>query len=349
MFMSLDLPNVEETTDILPNKTSQHYIVKHKQFPEELQFILPFDNGNSQYVRFFWHIHKTGGSYVRKVTNLGYKLRPRAMIGSEKEINTLYRRMSGIKATPEELLEANRSCHDHARKLSKASKLGIKKPWSQKQIEGCIPFVSMALPEHRCLPKCLYYLQTPELYLSSRIFAKSPKKARVATLLRYPIDRFISMFTYLKTATWEDNFNPTPLSINEYVLSGEYKKLEWSGNWVVCKLSKCGKTHFNTTTDAHLQTAKDILQNILIGFTDKMNDFFDRIEKYWNIPSFSSRRARKKIMKLSVNVQGNKFSKNVLSPEVLSILEEDMAHDIQLYSYARNILWDKQGQFINSL
>merc|ERR1711963_532381 len=135
----------------------------------------------------------------------------------------------------------------------------------------------MKLPEHKCLPKCLYYLQTPELYLSSRIFTKSPKKARAATLLRHPIDRFISMVTYLKTATWEDNFNPTPLSINEYVLSGEYRKLDWSGNWVVCKLSQCGKTHRNTTTDAHLRMAKGILQNMLIGFTDKMSEFFDRI------------------------------------------------------------------------
>ena len=94
----------------------------------------------------------------------------------------------------------------------------------------------------------------------------------------------------------------------------------------------------NTTTDAHLRMAKGILQNMLIGFTDNMNEFFDRIEKYWNIPPTSRRKARQKIMKRRINVQENKLSRNVVSNEVLNILEQDMAHDIKLYSYARELV-----------
>ena len=314
-----------------------------------MNFILPLDNTESQYVCFFWHIHKTGGSYFRRVANLGYKLRPRAMLGTEKEINILYRRMSGFSASAMELQATNKSCHEHARKLIKASKLGIKKPWNQEKIEGCKHFVSMSLPEHKCLPKCFNYLQTPELLSTSRIFDKSPKKARVTTLLRHPIDRFISMFTYLKTATWEENFNPTNLSINEYVLSGEYKKLEWTGNWMVCKLAQCDPSNIDTISDTHLKVAKNILQNILIGFTDNMKEFFIRVEKYWNIPSTSKKRARKNVMKQSINVQRNKMPKDVLLEEVSKILEKSMAYDIRLYLYAKKVLWDKQGELLNNI
>ena len=314
-----------------------------------MNFILPLNNTEIQYVCFFWHIHKTGGSYFRRVANLGYKLRPRAMLGTEKEINILYRRMCGFSANAIELQDANESCHAHARNLVKASKLGVKKPWSQKQINGCKQFVSMTLPEHKCLPQCLFYLQTPELLLTSRIFDQSPKKARVTALLRHPIDRFISMFTYLKTATWEENYNPTNLSINEYVISGEYKNLEWTGNWMVCKLAQCDHSNMNTISDAHLEIAKSILQNILIGFTENMKEYFIRVEKYWNISSTSKKRARKNVMKQSVNVQRNKMPKDVLLDEVSEILEKSMAYDIRLYLYAKNILWDKQGKFLDNI
>ena len=59
-------------------------------------------------------------------------------LGTEKEINILYRRMCGFSANAIELQDANESCHAHARNLVKASKLGVKKPWNQKQINGWI-------------------------------------------------------------------------------------------------------------------------------------------------------------------------------------------------------------------
>ena len=331
----------------------QHSLLPKKKLPWDLRFILPL-NGTKltagQFVPFFWHIHKTGGSYVRKVCNLGYKLKPKAMLGSQKEINMLYRRMSGLPETEEDHREAVAECQNHAENLEKASKLGVKDPWTLQQKKSCVPLVAMTLPEHKCLPECLNFIQTPEIYLSEKIFSKTTKKARVATLLRDPIQRFISMFTYLKTATWETNFNPTSLSLNDYILSGEYKKLEWSGNWMVCTLSQCGKSNVNSTTETQLELAKQVLGNIMIGFTDNMKDFFIRLEKYWQIPSSSQKRARRNVMNLSVNVQKNKTSSNLfLSPEASSILHASLIHDIKLYSYAKEVLWDEQEKLLHNL
>ena len=115
-----------EIDDQPKDNTSKVFIYKQTSLPKDFDFILPLESTKSQYVRFFWHIHKTGGSYVRKVANLGYKLKPRAMLGSEKEIDLMHRRMCGISITPQERLDANKSCHDHARNLLKSSKIGIK-------------------------------------------------------------------------------------------------------------------------------------------------------------------------------------------------------------------------------
>ena len=98
------------------------------------------------------------------------------------------------------------------------------------------------------------------------------------SLLRDPVDRFTSLFTYLKTASWEPTYNPTNLTLNEYILTGEYKKSKDNGNWMVRTLSKCGNSNINSTTEEDLEVAKVVLSSMLVGFTNNIKEFFDRLQ-----------------------------------------------------------------------
>ena len=172
---------------------------------------------------------------------------------------------------------------------------------------------------------------------------KLTKKARVATVLRDPVDRFISLFTYLKTASWEPAYNPTNLTLNEYILTGEYKKSQDNGNWMVCTLSKCGKSNINSTTEEDLEVAKVVLSNILVGFTNNIKEFFDRLESYWHIPKNIRQKAQNGAMKEHVNVQRRTSSGPSLSNEASVVLRKSLSHDIQLYQFAKDVIWKKQS------
>ena len=43
------------------------------------------------------------------------------------------------------------------------------------------------------------------------------------------------------------------------------------------------------------------------------------------------------------------MKRDVLLPVVVNTLEEDMAYDIRLYLYAKNVLWNEQGRLVDSM
>ena len=294
---------------------------------------ITYKEDNKPLVNFFWHVPKAAGSFVRNVCSEGYSLKPQADLGQPTKIDMFVRRMYGQSKTFSDISEAKKQCR-------KFVNTGI---LNKKFLKSCILKESLSKPEHNCLPNCIGFIQTPLLYEASKIFTKTPKKARVATVLRDPVDRFISLFTYLKTATWEPTYNPTNLTLNEYILTGEYKKSQDNGNWMVCTLSKCGKSNINSTTEEDLEVAKVVLSNMLVGFTTDIIEFFDRLESYWHIPKNIRKKAQNGAMKEHVNVQRRKSSEPALSNEACAVLRRSLSHDIQLYQFAKEVIWKEQS------
>ena len=172
------------------------------------------------------------------------------------------------------------------------------------------------------MPECFGFMQTPLLHEAAAVFALTDKTVRAATVLRDPVDRFVSEFAYLQTATWEPTHTKTNGTIDEYVARGDYQR-----NWMVCTLVGCREQ----TTDADLRTAKEVLGYMLVGFTDNMPDFFDRLEVYWNIPTADRRRRRERYYPpANTNQHGS-----VLSGEAERLLRDNLRHDIALYQFAR--------------
>jgi len=174
--------------------------------------------------------------------------------------------------------------------------------------------------------------------------AQTPRKAQVATILREPVSRFLSKFRYLKKAKWELTYHSTNETVDQYVQKGDYER-----NWMVRLLSDSMEKDF--ITDVELGVAKQVLSRMLVGFTDNLADFFDRLEVYWNIPQSSIERVKKnELMKKKVNVNtkpnaiGTRAS-NQPSDATLAILQHELRYDIALFNYAKDVLWDSQKTF----
>ena len=329
-----------------------HLIPQNETIPRKLQFILRKTNDHSgeiQFVPFFWHVERTGASFIHQICDQAYELRlkPSSVLKTKKQIDIFHRRMSGLSATAQEFWDAEKDCKEYARKLDEASAFGVNPTtWTYKDIDECIPIKAMILREHKCLPTCFHYLQTPEIYEAAKLYSINNRKARVATVLRDPIDRFISLFNYLKTATWDTSFNPTKLTLNDFILTGEYKKSEWAGNWMTCKLAQCRKSFTDSASDIKLNIAKNVLRNVLVGFTDNMKEFIERLENYWQTPAQSRENAKEFIKSFNVKGKVNTTSSSILSEEAKSILQNHLSYDIQLYEYAKETLWHEQIQWL---
>jgi len=294
----------------------------------------PLDDADPNGIPFFWHVPKAAGTYASVVFTRGYKLFPRASVGVPYQLNMFINRMKNLPPTLQDTKSATEQCDliRTAQEKTETSK------WDSTRSNACVAKLSLSLLEHLCLPDCLGFLQTPLLYGAAAIFDRTPRKARVATILREPISRFTSQFNYLKTATWENTYNPTLDSIDTYVQKGNFEK-----SWMVQMLSNC-KTA--VTTDNDLKVAKQVLSRMLVGFTDNMAEFFDRLEIYWNIPQHLRDYARKGPMKQKVNVNAKSSSSkskiDTLSNATLSVLRYELRHDIALFKYAKDVLWDMQ-------
>lgn len=298
----------------------------------------PLDVVDPDAIKFFWHIPKAAGTYAKEIFNAGYGLQPIADLGTPLQLDIFFQRMLKRQPTLQDKNFATKKCELIREATSK------KITWNPRDLDSCIEELSFSTRSHLCLPDCLNFLATPILYQTEAIMAQTPRKAQVATILREPVSRFLSQFRYLKKAKWEPTYYSTNETVDQYVQRGYYER-----NWMVRMLSDSMKKKI--ITDVELGVAKQVLSRMLVGFTDNLADFFDRLEVYWNIPQSSIERVKKnELMKKKVNVNtkpnaiGTRAS-NQPSDATLAILQHELRYDIALFNYAKDVLWDSQKTF----
>lgn len=328
-----------KTTYVNIDSVRQALDVMMSTYPKTLRFMQPLDVADPDGIPFFWHVPKAAGSYARMVFHLGYTLEPRASVGLPFQLDMFTQRMKKHPPTLNDTKFATGKCD----LIRTAREKTGKEKWTSTRFNACVAKLSVSQPEHLCLPDCLGFVQTPLLHGAAAIFERTSHNARVATILREPISRFMSKFTYLKTATWEATYNPTRETVDGYVQKGIFEK-----SWMVKTLSNCNSP---VTTDADLEVAKQVLSRMLVGFTDNMAEFFDRVEVYWNIPQRSRELARNGPMKKKVNVNTKanvtRSKADTPSNATLAILRHELRHDIALFNYAKDVLWGLQGMTAN--
>ena len=97
-------------------------------------------------------------------------------------------------------------------------------------------------------------------------------KGRILALFRHPIDRVVSKFYYLQTATWEKTYRPewADMSVIEWA-----QRPSEDENFMVRKL--LGKTFGNTVDMQDLIVAKELVrQRVVVGLMSEMDESFRR-------------------------------------------------------------------------
>ena len=92
-----------------------HLIPQNETIPRKLQFILRKTNDHSgeiQFVPFFWHVERTGASFIQQICDQGYELKPSSVLKTKNQIDIFYRRMSGLSATAQEFWDAEKECKE---------------------------------------------------------------------------------------------------------------------------------------------------------------------------------------------------------------------------------------------
>jgi len=104
----------------------------------------------------------------------------------------------------------------------------------------------------------------------------SEHRGRMFALFRHPIDRLVSIFYYLQTATWEPTYHPdfADMTVEDYAKSQFFE-----GNWMVRMIANKMK---GPVTNEDLNIAKEFLRTkCLVGLQSSMNDSLDRFQRYF--------------------------------------------------------------------
>jgi len=101
-------------------------------------------------------------------------------------------------------------------------------------------------------------------------------KGRCFVLLRHPIRRAVSMFYYLKDATWEHTYSEVyqEMDINEYATS-QYAEDNWMVRFLTNEMS-------GNVYDRHLDLAKEVLESkCLVGIMEDFAASIKRFDRYF--------------------------------------------------------------------
>mmetsp|Transcript_37349 Transcript_37349/g.63587 ORF Transcript_37349/g.63587 Transcript_37349/m.63587 type:complete len:341 (+) Transcript_37349:195-1217(+) len=175
-------------------------------------------------------------------------------------------------------------------------------------------------------------------------------KGRCFALLRHPIKRAISLFYYLKDATWEHTYSEVyqSLTIEEFAAS-EYAE----DNWMVRFLTN---QRTGGVYDRHLDLAKEVLESkCLVGIMEEFTPSFKRFNEYfgWNKQDFNG--------PVKMTDRGSCVGRVINNPdnahphptheegsEVWNLLLQKNQYDLILYEHALHLFHDVQNEMVNS-
>ena len=116
---------------------------------------------------------------------------------------------------------------------------------------------------------------SPDLPQAAKVFTDR-NQGRMFAIFRHPVDRAVSMYYYLSTATWDPMYNPKlkEMSLQEYAKSSSVEN-NWLTRFIVGKKS-------GALGPEHMVLAKKIVRNkILVGLYTDMETSLSRFDRYF--------------------------------------------------------------------
>jgi len=272
----------------------------------------------------FWHIPKSGGSTVKDIMGSCHRF----VMATE----------AGI-----------RNGHDNDTVLAIVKVVG-----KEGERDGSTPFVNVDTTSVEGIQRAktlglaqcgLAKVIVIRNVFESNILFDEAHKGRLFAVFRHPIDRQVSLFNYLKIATWEPTYNVkvANMTLKEYVRS-EYVEY----NWLTRYLSGVDKQE--VLTQEHMRAAMDVVRRkFLVGLLSRKEETMERLEQFfewtYRVNPKNQEICRDKLLNSGANANVNKGEKATPNTPTYEMLLSLNKYDIQLYHYIES-LFDEQADFV---
>jgi len=184
---------------------------------------------------------------------------------------------------------------------------------------------------------------TPFIYEPESLF-DAARRGRIFALFRHPVDRAVSMYTYLQN-TDTDPIHAKALAsmtIEQYAESSYAED-----NWLTRYLSNDPE---NELTNAHVEVAKDMIRRkVLIGLADRREESMERFEKFFGWKYIFHPEKQEECRSALLAKGDDSDNPDMLVPKLGSypyeLLSQKNLYDIELYEYVVSLFAD-QEQFV---
>ena len=185
---------------------------------------------------------------------------------------------------------------------------------------------------------------TPLLHDAAQLFNGTSHQGRIFCIFRHPIERAISLFHYLKKASWEPTFSErlkSIKSVEDYAIS-EFAEDNWLVRFLTNKLTE----HLSRDD---LDVAKEILRRkVLVGLLVDVKGSVMRFNKYfgWDHLNLTEQQQSCTEKYMSGGSNTNKHDGIEEGGPGWRILRANNLLDLELYEYALQ-LYEEQGKMFN--
>lgn len=184
---------------------------------------------------------------------------------------------------------------------------------------------------------------SPLLHESAQLFHNTTHKGRAFCLFRHPVERAISLFHYLKNASWEPTFSEKLKSIQtveDYAIS-EFAENNWMTRFLTNEMS-------GTVTRKHLEIAKEIIRRkIFVGLTLDLEHSFERFIKYFGWENGILTGQQRSCLKDYLSTGSNRNNHRVEEDSMgWRVLRGNNLLDLELYDYVLQI-YEEQASLVS--
>jgi len=262
-------------------------------------------------IPFIWHIPKSGGTSLKNMYSQCYNL----VEASESGVANGNNNEPTLRIA---VVEGGKYVN-----VDVTTEVGLKHASSLKLVESNIADL----------------IVSPLLHPSASLFS-STRRGRIVSIFRDPVERVISLFFYLREATWEPTYE-------EKFKNMTLKEFAFSPN---CESNYIGRSLLNKMeeplTSEDVRNAKEILTTkVLVGLLSDMETSVNRFDQYFGFSSVDIN-CRNEYVKIGVN--RHPHSDNIHDPEALEEIKRKNWLDIILFDLVKE-LFQKQGNLFQNI
>ena len=267
-----------------------------------------------QEVPFFWHLAKSGGTSVKHMYSDCYGL----VEACESGVAEGHHRDITLKVvTLESGWKFANVDTTTPMGIERASRLNLAR-------SGKVHLVVSPLPHE----------------VTSKLFLKQ-NRGRCFTVFRDPIERVVSLFFYLQTASHEPTYNPAlkQMTLDEYVNSN-LAESNFVSRTLIDKMEA-------PLSEEDFLVAKEVLRSkCLVGLLDELEESVRRFDLYFGFQE--SNKPASACTEKYLKVGSNRHSHPLVPPPespTYQVLQRNNHMDIRLYQYARQLFADQASIF----